>query len=90
MNKECAQGVFIRFIDFRSELIIRASAVDGLAPLEKDKATCIFLNGNRVTVELPFEQVSLALRAAQNISTVKLDTYTEITCKDTELSDANA
>ena len=42
MNKECAQSVFIRFIDFRSELIIRASAIDGLAPLEKDRATCLF------------------------------------------------
>jgi hypothetical protein len=42
MNKECAQGVFIRFVDFRGELIIRVSAIDGLAPLEKDKATCVF------------------------------------------------
>lgn len=90
MNKECAQGVFIRFIDFRSELIIRASAIDGLAPLEKDKATCIFLNGNRVTVELPFEQVSATLQEAQDISATTPDTYTEITCKDSELSDANA
>lgn len=88
MNKECAQGVFIRFVDFRGELIIRASAIDGLAPLEKDKATCIFLNGNRVTVELPFEQISTALQMAQDISATKPDIYTEITCSDKELSGA--
>ncbi|HGH3388640.1 TPA: hypothetical protein ACJIKV_003290 [Citrobacter freundii] len=88
MNKECAQGVFIRFIDFRGELLIRTSAIDGLAPLEKDKATCVFLNGNRVTVELPFEHVFNALHMAQNISSTKPDIYTEITCSDKELSGA--
>lgn len=82
MNKECAQGVFIRFVDFRSELIIRASAIDGLAPLEKDRATCLFLNGNRVTVELPFEQVSTTLREAQNISAHPANKYIEVICKD--------
>lgn len=35
MTKEHAQGVFIRFIDFRGELLLRASAIDGVVPSEK-------------------------------------------------------
>ncbi|XTZ36728.1 hypothetical protein ACQYRI_11985 [Salmonella enterica] len=88
MNKECAQGVFIRFVDFRGELLIRASAIDGMAPLEKDKATYIFLNGNRVAVELQFEDVSAAVQMAQNISATSPHEYTEITCPDKELTGA--
>ena len=30
MTKEHAQGVFIRFIYFRGELLLRASAIDGV------------------------------------------------------------
>ncbi|EDW2547259.1 hypothetical protein XI56_004570, partial [Salmonella enterica subsp. enterica] len=30
MTKDHAQGVFIRFIDFRGELLLRASAIDGV------------------------------------------------------------
>lgn len=32
MTKDHTQGVFIRFIDFRGELLLRASAIDGVAP----------------------------------------------------------
>lgn len=35
MTKDHAQGVFIRFIDFRGELLLRASAIDGVVPSEK-------------------------------------------------------
>lgn len=35
MTKEYAQGVFIRFIDFRGELLLRASAIDAVARAEK-------------------------------------------------------
>ena len=35
MTKEHAQGVFIRFIDFRGELLLRASAIDGVTPAVK-------------------------------------------------------
>ncbi|GAB7783064.1 hypothetical protein OkiPb00197_11700 [Escherichia coli] len=35
MTKEYAQGVFIRFIDFRGELLLRASAIDAVAQAEK-------------------------------------------------------
>ena len=34
MTKEHAQGVFIRFIDFRGELLLRASAIDS-RPIRK-------------------------------------------------------
>lgn len=55
MTKEHAQGVFIRFIDFRGELLLRASAIDGVAPAGKngaDEATYVYLNGTRLLVEL--------------------------------------
>lgn len=35
MTKDHTQGVFIRFIDFRGELLLRASAIDGVAPAGK-------------------------------------------------------
>lgn len=54
MTKEHAQGVFIRFIDFRGELLLRASAIDGVVPSEKNAATYVYLNGTRLTVELPY------------------------------------
>lgn len=38
MTKEHAQGVFIRFIDFRGELLLRASAIDGVVPSEKKRS----------------------------------------------------
>ncbi len=78
-------SVFIRFIDFRGELLIRVSAVDGIAPLEKDKATYILLSGNRISVELPFEQVDAALQQAENIiNQTATSSYTEIICRDKE------
>ncbi|OSK24214.1 hypothetical protein EAMG_02284 [Escherichia coli M056] len=78
-------SVFIRFIDFRGELLIRVSAVDGIAPLEKDKATYILLSGNRISVELPFEQVDAALQQAENIiNQMATSAYTEIICRDKE------
>ncbi|HAJ7236052.1 TPA: hypothetical protein HNO31_14330 [Escherichia coli] len=43
MTKEHAQGVFIRFIDFRGELLLRASAIDGVVPSEKNAATYVVL-----------------------------------------------
>lgn len=49
MTKEHAQGVFIRFIDFRGELLLRASAIDGVVPSEKNAATYVYLNGTRLT-----------------------------------------
>ncbi|RDQ32741.1 hypothetical protein C4A33_00004 [Escherichia coli] len=57
MTKEHAQGVFIRFIDFRGELLLRASAIDGVVPSEKNAATYVYLNGTRLTVELPYQTV---------------------------------
>ncbi len=48
MTKEHAQGVFIRFIDFRGELLLRASAIDGVVPSEKNAATYVYLNGTRL------------------------------------------
>lgn len=38
MTKDHAQGVFIRFIDFRGELLLRASAIDGVTPAGKNGA----------------------------------------------------
>lgn len=60
MTKDHAQGVFIRFIDFRGELLLRASAIDGVTPAGKngaDEATYVYLNGTRLLVELPYQTV---------------------------------
>lgn len=39
MTKDHAQGVFIRFIDFRGELLLRASAIDGVTRRVKTEPT---------------------------------------------------
>lgn len=38
MTKDHTQGVFIRFIDSRGELLLRASAIDGVVPSEKKRS----------------------------------------------------
>lgn len=43
MTKDHTQGVFIRFIDSRGELLLRASAINGVAQ-EKDATTHIYLD----------------------------------------------
>ncbi|CDZ85891.1 hypothetical protein BN1086_04117 [Citrobacter koseri] len=68
MTKEHAQGVFIRFIDFRGELLLRASAIDGVAPAGKngaDEATYVYLNGTRLLVELPYQTVREIISEAE-------------------------
>ena len=68
MTKDHAQGVFIRFIDFRGELLLRASAIDGVAPAGKngaDEATYVYLNGTRLLVELPYQTVREIISEAE-------------------------
>ncbi|WP_353050528.1 hypothetical protein [Escherichia coli] len=66
MTKDHAQGVFIRFIDFRGELLLRASAIDGVVPSEKNAATYVYLNGTRLTVELPYQIIREIIREGAN------------------------
>lgn len=68
MTKDHAQGVFIRFIDFRGELLLRASAIDGVTPAGKngaDEATYVYLNGTRLLVELPYQTVREIISEAE-------------------------
>lgn len=79
MTKEHAQGVFIRFIDFRGELLLRASAIDGVVPSEKNAATYVYLNGTRLTVELPYQTVREIISEAEKARQVNGDEpYIEI------------
>ncbi|WP_250910616.1 hypothetical protein [Escherichia coli] len=69
MTKDHTQGVFIRFIDFRGELLLRASAIDGVAQAGKngaDEATYVHLNGTRLIVELPYQTVREIIREGAN------------------------
>ena len=82
MTKEHAQGVFIRFIDFRGELLLRASAIDGVVP---SAATYVYLNGTRLTVELPYQTVREIISEAEKARQVNGDEpYIEIICMDSE------
>ncbi|HDL9612515.1 TPA: hypothetical protein PX828_002329 [Escherichia coli] len=83
MTKEHAQGVFIRFIDFRGELLLRASAIDGVVPSEKNAATYVYLNGTRLTVELPYQTVREIISEAEKARQVN-EPYIEIICMDSE------
>ncbi|HAW1179465.1 TPA: hypothetical protein JLL85_000845 [Escherichia coli] len=88
MTKERAQGVFIRFIDFRGELLLRASAIDGVAPAVKngdDEATYVYLNGTRLLVELPYQTVREIISEAEKARQANDDEpYIEIICMDSE------
>ncbi|EIQ4349888.1 hypothetical protein LU526_000443 [Escherichia coli] len=85
MTKEHAQGVFIRFIDFRGELLLRASAIDGVVPSEKNAATYVYLNGTRLTVELPYQTVHGIISGAEKARKINGDEpYIEIICIDSE------
>ncbi|EBZ2217951.1 hypothetical protein D8S10_25735, partial [Salmonella enterica subsp. enterica serovar Montevideo] len=65
MTKDHAQGVFIRFIDFRGELLLRASVIDGVVPADRNAATYVYLNGTRLTVELPYQTVCEIISEAE-------------------------
>lgn len=85
MTKEHAQGVFIRFIDFRGELLLRASAIDGVVPSEKNATTYVYLNGTRLTVELPYQTVREIISEAEKARLANGDEpYIEIICMDSE------
>ncbi|HBE4608364.1 TPA: hypothetical protein KL770_002489 [Escherichia coli] len=85
MTKEHAQGVFIRFIDFRGELLLRASAIDGVVPVDKSTATYIYLNGTRLTVEIPYQHVCEIISEAEKTRQVNGNKpYLEIICMDSE------
>ncbi|CRL91576.1 TPA: hypothetical protein J8D77_004289 [Escherichia coli] len=85
MTKEHAQGVFIRFVDFRGELLLRASAIDGVVPSEKNAATYVYLNGTRLTVELPYQTVREIISEAEKARQVNgNEPYIEIICMDSE------
>ncbi|MBE0708567.1 hypothetical protein MLM54_01500 [Escherichia coli] len=88
MTKEHAQGVFIRFIDFRGELLLCASAIDGVAPAGKngaDEATYVYLNGTRLLVELPYQTVREIISEAEKARLANGDEpYIEIICMDSE------
>lgn len=64
MTKEYAQGVFIRFIDFRGELLLRASAIDAVARAEK-AVTHVYANNAQLIVELPYQTVREAINEAE-------------------------
>ncbi|EOA4304398.1 hypothetical protein ACH170_002692 [Escherichia coli] len=88
MTKDYAQGVFIRFIDFRGELLLRASAIDGVAPAGRNgtaEATYVHLNGTRLLVELPYQTVREIISEAEKARQVNGDKpYIEIICMDSK------
>ncbi|MBW4268157.1 hypothetical protein [Escherichia coli] len=88
MTKDHTQGVFIRFIDFRGELLLRASAIDGVTPAGKNgaaEATYVYLNGTRLIVELPYQTVREIISEAEKARQVNGDKpYIEIICMDSE------
>lgn len=85
MNKDHTQGVFIRFIDFRGELLLRTSAIDAVVPAEKGVATYLYLNGTRLSVELPYQTVREIISEAEKARQANGDEpYIEIICMDSE------
>lgn len=85
MTKEHAQGVFIRFIDFRGELLLRASAINGVAQT-KNATTHIYVDGGaQLFVELPYQTVREIISEAEKARKTNGDEpYIEIICMDSE------
>ncbi|EON0439246.1 hypothetical protein ACLS01_005034, partial [Escherichia coli] len=66
-------------------LLLRASAIDGVVPFEKNAATYVYLNGTRLTVELPYQTVREIISEAEKARQVNDDEpYIEIICMDSE------
>lgn len=88
----CKQpSVFIRFSDSRGELLLRASAIDGLAPTGRKSTTYIWLGGTRLTVTLPELTIRDAIIAAEKARHAGGDEpYIEIACPDADISGQNA
>ncbi|HFL4759555.1 TPA: hypothetical protein ACG33K_004920, partial [Escherichia coli] len=72
----------------RGELLLRASAIDGVTPAGKngaDEATYVYLNGTRLLVELPYQTVREIISEAEKARQVNGDEpYIEIICMDSE------
>ncbi len=85
MTKDHAQGVFIRFIDFRGELLLRASAINGVAQT-KDATTHIYADGGaQLIVELPYQTVREVISKAEKARQANgNEPYIEIICMDSE------
>ncbi|HGC4017986.1 TPA: hypothetical protein ACIYJ1_001420 [Escherichia coli] len=85
MTKDHTQCVFIRFIDFRGELLLRASAINGVAQT-KNATTHIYLDsGAQLFVELPYQTVREAISEAEKARQINSDKpYIEIICIDSE------
>ncbi|MXF74204.1 hypothetical protein GRW73_25595, partial [Escherichia coli] len=65
MTKDHTQGVFIRFIDSRGELLLRASAINGVAQT-KDATTHIYLDSTaQLIVGLPYQTVREVISEAE-------------------------
>lgn len=85
MTKDHAQGVFIRFIDFRGELLLRASSIDGVVPSENNTTTYVYLNGARLAVEISYQTVCEVIREAEKTRQINSDeSCVEIICMDSE------
>ncbi|HFU8990098.1 TPA: hypothetical protein ACH7H4_000194 [Escherichia coli] len=85
MTKDHAQGVFIRFIDCRGELLLRASAIDAVAQAEKKAVTHVYANNAQLIVELPYQTVREAINEAEKARQANSDEpYIEIICMDSE------
>ncbi|EHN4995848.1 hypothetical protein KI894_000675 [Escherichia coli] len=85
MTKDHTQGVFIRFIDSRGELLLRASAINGVAQ-EKDATTHIYLDSAaQLIVELPYQTVREIISEAEKARQANGDEpYIEIICMDSK------
>lgn len=88
----CKQpSVFIRFSDSRGELLLRASAIDGLAPTGRKNTTYVWVGGTRLTVTLPEQTIRAAIIAAEKARYDSGDEpYIEIVCPDADISNQNA
>ncbi|ENH0677673.1 hypothetical protein ABVX93_002549 [Escherichia coli] len=84
-------SVFIRFSDSRGELLLRASAIDGIAPTGRRNATYVWLGGTRLTVTLPEQTIRDAIIAAEKAHrSGNNEAYIEITCPDANISGQDA
>ncbi|MXF54882.1 hypothetical protein GRW67_25345 [Escherichia coli] len=85
MTKDHTQGVFIRFIDSRGELLLRASAIDAVAQAEKKTVTHVYANNAQLIVELPYQTVREAISEAEKARQINSEEpYIEIICMDSK------
>lgn len=77
-------NVFIEFTDPQGRLLLRAAAIDAVSGVEDGAKCMIYLNGKRLSIDLPYEKVERALFEASKMEGESSDEVAILLCPETD------